>query len=259
MNSNTMVTVTGNVTVTTGDRSVPVEIKLGPVPGVPDERVARAVAADIVIAAQEGASQIAATWASGGAPVTAGVLVPNSDPESTVVVVAGIVTVVSAACPSRRRRPDHDGGPAARRPRRDPRSGDRHRSRPRRRLRPARDRGSPVTAPLLACPVCGGPQLAAHPAGLLAIQHTNTCRLRAAEDSTQVADLDRLSWFGANDFDRPPTAAERELLTALGQTTPDDLLVHVAPVVGCLRTRTPFPPAPLQHYTPPTTPEDVTA
>ena len=94
-NNNNEVTVTGNVTVTTGDRTVPVDVKLGPVPGVPDERVARAVAADIVIAAEEGASQLATTWVTCGTPTASGVLVPSSDPESTVVVVAGIVTVVS--------------------------------------------------------------------------------------------------------------------------------------------------------------------
>lgn len=58
-----------------------------------------------------------------------------------------------------------------------------------------------------------------HPAGLLALEHTNTCTLRTFEDATQVADRDRAVMVGPR-FIRPSTPTERLLLTAFGFVVP---------------------------------------
>lgn len=76
-----------------------------------------------------------------------------------------------------------------------------------------------MTGPLLACPVCAGPQMPGHPAGRLAIDHRDPCALRNAEDATQAADVDRaatVGWMWPRRFVRPVTPAEATLLAALG-------------------------------------------
>jgi hypothetical protein len=82
------------------------------------------------------------------------------------------------------------------------------------------------------CPECAGPQIPGHPAGLLAIRHTNACSLRDAEDARQVADSDELYIRGR--FSRPATDTERILLAAVGApteiTSDPDLTTAVRPI-----------------------------
>ena len=84
------------------------------------------------------------------------------------------------------------------------------------------------------CPVCGGPRVTPHPAGLV-FSHLQDCALLAAEDATQVADRERLRRYGAHT--RPATGAERALLAASGVTVPDTLNTHVLPTTAAVRRR----------------------
>lgn len=68
------------------------------------------------------------------------------------------------------------------------------------------------------CPECAGPQMVDHPAGILMIRHTNSCSLRASEDSRLVADYDR----NIGRFTRLATPTERTLLIAFGYVVPDE-------------------------------------
>ena len=74
------------------------------------------------------------------------------------------------------------------------------------------------------CPECRGLQMVGHPAGILAIRHSNHCELRQHEDARQVADKDIVSaapW--RRRFVRPSTPTERVLLGAvLGSEIPSD-------------------------------------
>ncbi len=93
------------------------------------------------------------------------------------------------------------------------------------------------------CPECGGSQLAGNPAGWLAVRHTLTCGLRAADDQTAAADAFGDNWAGAATvwnpripaYQRPATAAEKTILRGLGYVIPDDLadslVTQVEPVV----------------------------
>ncbi len=81
------------------------------------------------------------------------------------------------------------------------------------------------------CPECAGEQMPGHPAGVLAIRHSNACQLRDAEDAT-----------GANDAEtgeriRPATTAERTLLDALGYQVPAETYTQVTPITGGVRNR----------------------
>lgn len=84
------------------------------------------------------------------------------------------------------------------------------------------------------CPVCGGPRIIPHPAGLV-FRHGQACALLTAEDATQAADLDRLHRYGAHT--RPATDAERALLTACAHTVPESLNTHVLPHSAAVRRR----------------------
>lgn len=70
----------------------------------------------------------------------------------------------------------------------------------------------------MTCPECGGPRLAGHPAGELALQHRIDCTLLRAEDATQAADHER------GTHKRPATSTERVLLAHAGHHLPDDEL-----------------------------------
>lgn len=89
----------------------------------------------------------------------------------------------------------------------------------------------------MTCPVCGGSQLAGHPAGWLAIDHTNACTIRDAEDQTQAADHTRCAASPAG-FVRAATDTERVLLTALGHVLPTTLDTTVRPVTRSVIART---------------------
>lgn len=85
------------------------------------------------------------------------------------------------------------------------------------------------------CPACAGPQMPHHPAGVLAIDHTNTCTLRTFEDATQAADHDR-DHYGR--FSRPATPTEQVLLAALGYGLPPQLDTTVEYLTPGVRRRT---------------------
>ena len=95
-----------------------------------------------------------------------------------------------------------------------------------------------MTAPApITCPECGGEQMANHPAGALVFQHTSTCSLGIAEDSTQIADSDRARVLGPM-FTRPATEAERTLLSAWPTPVPAVLWCRVTYVTASIRRRT---------------------
>ncbi len=81
------------------------------------------------------------------------------------------------------------------------------------------------------CPECTGEQMPGHPAGVLAIRHTNACQLRAAEDSTAPNDAEHGERL------RPATTAERTLLAALGYLVPAEVFTDVTPLTGGVRLR----------------------
>ncbi len=90
------------------------------------------------------------------------------------------------------------------------------------------------------CPECSGEQMPDHPAGVLAIRHTNLCTLRDAEDATAANDAEQGERL------RPATTAERTLLDALGYLVPDEVYTQVTPLTGGVRQR--------EHLVPGTTP-----
>lgn len=92
----------------------------------------------------------------------------------------------------------------------------------------------------MSCPECAGPQMVAHPAGILAIRHSNACQLRAAEDATAANDAQ------LGDRIRPATPTERVLLGALGYLVPAETYTQVTPYTRGLRHR--------GHLAPGTTP-----
>lgn len=98
------------------------------------------------------------------------------------------------------------------------------------------------------CPECAGPQMPNHPAGLLAMKHSFTCSLRAAEDGRAVADHDAFV-----PTERPATATERILLAAVGAptsvTADPDLLTSVDFVTDSVIRRT-WPWTPNTEETP---------
>src|SRR4051794_39892042 len=70
------------------------------------------------------------------------------------------------------------------------------------------------------CPSCGGPPVTDVPViDPLRITHAMACPVLAAEDATRAADFDRA--VPGFTFDRPVTATELTLLTALGWTDLD--------------------------------------
>lgn len=69
---------------------------------------------------------------------------------------------------------------------------------------------------MTTCPECARKQVPG--AQLLRIDHTNECSIRAAEDSTAVADAERAA--GYPQFTRPATVAEQALLVANGFPAP---------------------------------------
>lgn len=77
---------------------------------------------------------------------------------------------------------------------------------------------------MTVCPECHGSQLVGHPAGWLAWQHTTTCTLGHAEDTTRHADYQRAQYTPTT---RPATVTERTLLEALGHTPPAELTTTV--------------------------------
>lgn len=81
------------------------------------------------------------------------------------------------------------------------------------------------------CRECAGEQMPEHPAGVLAIRHTNDCQLRAAEDSTAANDAEQGERL------RPATTAERTLLDALGYLVPAEVFTGVTPITGGVRNR----------------------
>jgi hypothetical protein len=86
----------------------------------------------------------------------------------------------------------------------------------------------------MTCPVCNGPQMVDHPAGLLAIRHDRVCNLRDQEDATQAADHDRLRRNGVWRLKRNMTSAEYTLLAAAGFTVspePQTVVTIVTPSV----------------------------
>ena len=81
------------------------------------------------------------------------------------------------------------------------------------------------------CPECAGEQMPGHPAGVLAIRHTNDCTIRAAEDSTAANDAEQGERL------RPATTAERTLLDALGYLVPAEVFTQVVPITAGVRNR----------------------
>jgi len=81
------------------------------------------------------------------------------------------------------------------------------------------------------CPECAGEQMPGHPAGVLAIRHTNLCAIRAAEDATAANDAEHGERL------RPATTAERTLLNALGYQVPAAVFTQVVPLTGGVRNR----------------------
>lgn len=81
------------------------------------------------------------------------------------------------------------------------------------------------------CPACSGEQLPDHPAGVLAIRHTNVCTIRAAEDSTTANDAEHGERL------RPATTAERTLLDALGYAVPAEVTTEIPPITAGVRNR----------------------
>lgn len=95
----------------------------------------------------------------------------------------------------------------------------------------------------MICPTCSGSQLAGHPAGWLAWQHTTVCDIGDAEDATRAADHERTYSrhtvrLPDGTFTRPTTDAERTLLNALGHTTPDTLATTVQRITHSVIART---------------------
>ena len=86
---------------------------------------------------------------------------------------------------------------------------------------------------MTACPECGGQQLVG--AQLLRIDHTNQCSIRAAEDSTAVADAERAAWYPR--FTRPATDAEQTLLVANGYLPPPTTTVQYVTGTSAVRVR----------------------
>lgn len=83
----------------------------------------------------------------------------------------------------------------------------------------------------VVCPECAGEQMSGHPAGVLAIRHSNACQLRAAEDSTAANDAEQGERL------RPATTAERTLLDALGYAVPAETYTQVTPITAGVRNR----------------------
>lgn len=81
------------------------------------------------------------------------------------------------------------------------------------------------------CPACSGPQTPDHPAGVLAIRHTNDCTIRDAEDATAANDA------RFEQRQRPATTAERTLLDALGYLVPAEVTTEITPITGGVRNR----------------------
>lgn len=98
-----------------------------------------------------------------------------------------------------------------------------------------------MTAPGPACPVCKGRQVSNHSCGLLVFRHGDGCYLQAGEDATQVADLKRLI-DSERGYSRRATLTEQALLSALGYSTPLNLVTVVTPITQVMRRRD-FPTA----------------
>lgn len=81
------------------------------------------------------------------------------------------------------------------------------------------------------CPECAGEQMSGHPAGILAIRHTNACQIRSAEDATAANDA------RYEQRQRPATTAERTLLDALGYLVPAEVITEITPITGGVRLR----------------------
>lgn len=83
----------------------------------------------------------------------------------------------------------------------------------------------------MSCPECAGPQMSGHPAGILAIRHSNACQLRDAEDATAANDAEQGERL------RPATTAERTLLDGLGYAVPAETYTAVTPITAGVRNR----------------------
>lgn len=95
-----------------------------------------------------------------------------------------------------------------------------------------------MTAPVApVCPVCAGPRLDPHPAGLV-FRHSTACALLAAEDGRKIADLELLAREGWP-VSRPATPTERTLLLAAGFDLPPDDPANPAATATTLTRLTP--------------------